>query len=103
VISRKTIISFLLALLLAVSIKAYTLRIANPCDAYLSGQLKAPATVVMNQQGRPYLVPCNDWFLRQTRSVQVFCLVDAGIFVVFLVSAFADWRRRRASLRATES
>jgi hypothetical protein len=98
VISRKTIISFLLALLMAVSIKAYTLRIPNPCDAYLSGQFKAPATVVVNTQGRAYQVPCDDWFLRQPRPVQVLCMVDGAIVVVFLISAYADWRRRRAEL-----
>ncbi len=97
-ISQKTIFSLLLALLLAGCIKAYTLRLHSPCDAYLTGQFGAPATVVMNEQGRPYQVSCDDWFMRQPRQVQVLCMVDGVIVVVFLVSAYADWRRRRIEL-----
>ncbi len=64
-ISRKTLYSFLFALLLAGCIKAYTLRLISPCDAYLSGQTQAPASLIVNQQGRAYEVPCNQWFLRR--------------------------------------
>jgi hypothetical protein len=94
-ISRKTLYSFLLAVLLLGCIKAYTLRLTNPCDAYLAGQAQAPETVVVNQNGIPYQVPCNQWFLRQPRAVQALCFFEGVLVVVFLVSAYADWRRRR--------
>jgi len=97
-ISRKTLYSFLLALLLAGCIKAYTLRLISPCDAYLSGQTQAPASLIVNQQGRAYEVPCNQWFLRQPRGVQGLCLFEGVLVVIFLISAYTDWRRRRAEL-----
>ena len=94
-ISQKTIFSFLLALLLAICIRAWTLRQVGPCDAYKAGQLDAPSSVVINPQGHAMIIPCNQWLLRQPRSVQVSCLVDAGLFVIFLIGASADWTRRR--------
>jgi hypothetical protein len=96
-ISRKTLLSLLVALLLAGCIKAYTLSLHNPCEAYLAGQRDAPETVVVNPQGRAYQVPCNQWFLRQPPSVQVLCLADGGVFIVFLFNAVADWQRRRTA------
>ena len=95
-ISRKTIFSLLLALLLAGCIKAYTLRVINPCDAYLAGQAGAPATVVTNTQGRSMEIPCNSWFLQQPRTVQAWCMLDGLLVVIFLISASADWKRRRS-------
>jgi hypothetical protein len=98
VISWKTIFSLLLALLLAGCIKAYTLRLQNPCDAYLAGQAGAPATVVTNTQGRAMEIPCDSWFLRQPRAVQAWCMFDGALGVIFLISAWADWRRRGSLL-----
>ena len=95
-ISRKTIFSLLLALLLAGCIKAYTLRVINPCDAYLAGQASAPSTVVMNTEGRAVEIPCNSWFLRQPRAVQAWCMFDGLLVVIFIISASADRRRRRS-------
>jgi hypothetical protein len=95
VISQKTIFSLLLALLLAGCIKAYTLRLQNPCDAYLAGQASAPSTVVKNTEGRAVEIPCSSWFLRQPRGVQAWCMFDGVLGVIFLISAWADWQRRR--------
>ena len=97
-ISQKTIFSLLLALLLAGCIKAYTLRISNPCDAYLAGQPGAPATVVVNPEGRAVEIPCDSWFLRQPRALQAWCMLDGVLVVIFLISAWADWRRRGSLL-----
>ena len=100
-ISQKTIVSLLLAILLAILIKAITLREVGPCAAYQAGQRNAPATAVVNPQGREYQVPCDSrsqWFLRQTRPVQALTMLDGLVVVVFLFSAYVDVTQRRTML-----
>ncbi len=93
--SKKTMYSFLLALLLGIAIKAWTMQHVGPCDAYLAGQWHAPSTVVVNPQGVAREVPCSDWFQRQPRGVQAACIVDGAVLVVFAVSVWSDWSGRR--------
>ncbi len=87
--------SFLLAVLLGVGIKAWTMRGLGPCDAYLAGQWNAPSTVVVNSRGVAREVPCSDWLQRQPREVQAACIVEGAVVAVFAVSAWGDWSRRR--------
>ena len=94
-ISRKTIVSLMLALLLGTGIKAYTLRHIGPCDAYLAHQPNAPETVIVDPQGHATEVPCSNWVLRQPRGVQIAAFFDMALLVVFGISAAADWNRRQ--------
>jgi hypothetical protein len=47
-------------------------------------------------------VPCSDWSMRQPLAVQVFCLLDLLLAVVFLLNALLDlqgWLRMRRRMR----
>jgi hypothetical protein len=49
-------------------------------------------------------VPCNDWFMRQPLRVQVLCMLDMALGVVFLLNALSDlqgWLQRRRRWRQT--
>jgi hypothetical protein len=44
-------------------------------------------------------VPCSDWYLRQPLTVQVLCIADAALGVVFVLNALGDLRDWLAWLR----
>jgi len=101
VISRVTLFSFLLALLLGVGIRLRTQGQRDGCAAYLAGDTTAPATEYVVTGTRTIVVPCNRWLARQTEKVQMFCLLDFVLAVMFVLNALQDvrgWfamRRRR--------
>jgi hypothetical protein len=102
-ISRVTIFSLLLGLMLGVGIRLWSIERKDPCAAYLAGDPKASASQWVLSGTRLIEVPCSEWLLRQPMRVQVLCLLDAALAAVFLLNALADlrkWpemrRRRRA-------
>lgn len=102
-ISRVTIFSLLLGLMLGVGIRLWSIEQKDPCAAYLAGDRKAPASQWVESGTRTIEVPCSEWLPRQSMRVQVLCLLDVALAAVFLLNALAElrkWlemrRRRRA-------
>jgi hypothetical protein len=47
-------------------------------------------------------VPCNEWFIRMPLTVQVLCLMDLVLGVVFVLNALSDaqkWLAMRRRMR----
>lgn len=94
-ISQRTIFSLLLTLLLMISIYAWSGQHRDECTAYLRGDLKAPATQAVDVGRGAIDVPCTSWLPRQPRGVQVLCLLDVALGVVFALSVWDDRMRAR--------
>ena len=104
IMSRVTLFALLLALLLGVGIRLWTMQQRDACSAYLSGDTKAQSSEWVISGTREVEVPCTDWITRQTLRVQVFCLLDVVLAVIFVLNALSDlveWieARRRMSGR----
>ena len=100
-ISRVTLFSFLLALLLAVGIRMWTDAQRDDCARYLAGDATAPASELVVMGSRTVVVSCNQWLPRQPVKVQMLCLLELVLAAVFLMNALHDlhgWlqRSRRA-------
>jgi hypothetical protein len=100
-ISRITLFSFLMALLLGVGIRQWTDAQRDDCARYLAGDLTAPASELVVMGSRTVVVPCNQWLPRQPVKVQMLCLLDFVLAVGFVLNALHDLRgwlqsRRRA-------
>jgi hypothetical protein len=103
-ISRVTLFSLLLGLMLATGIWMWT--DAHPDDCALSaapgGAMPKSEWVVSGT--RQIEVPCSDWTMRQPLPVQVLCLLDLLLAVVFALNALLDlqgWLRMRRRMRQT--
>ena len=51
---------------------------------------------------RTIVVPCSDWLTRQPEKIQMLCLVDLVLAVMFVLNALLDmraWLQRRRRLR----
>lgn len=91
-ISRVTLFSLLLALLLWAGIALRNARQKDECTRYLAGDSTAPATQTVVSGTRVIEVPCTDWINRQPEVMQLLCLVDVLLFVMFALNAAADVR-----------
>jgi len=97
-ISRKTIFSLVLALLIFLGIRTWTIGHRDDCDRLGLNNAK-PATVNVESGTRTVEMPCNLWLPRQPVWVQGVCLLDGAVGAVFVLSLWGDWvrwRRRRA-------
>lgn len=104
--SRVTLFSLLLALLLGTGIQLVTLQQRDACTAYLTGQQAAQKSEWVISGTREILVPCNDWFSRQPLQIQLLAVLNAVLAVVFALSALSDfqsWRAVRRRRRDTPS
>jgi hypothetical protein len=90
-ISRVTIFSLLLGLMLGVGIYAWAQDRRDDCTSYPPGG-RAPATEMVVSGTREIEVPCGDWWLRQPLGTQILCIADAALGVVFLMNALQDTR-----------
>jgi hypothetical protein len=102
VISRVTLFSLLLALMLGAGIRLRDAQQRDPCSLYMAGDKTAPPSEYVVSGTRQIVVPCNSWFLRQPLSVQVLCLLDAFLSIVFLFNALSDlkqWFQMRRRMR----
>ena len=97
-ISRITIFSLLLGLLLGLGIYMYSLGGRDRCNTYPAGGV-APRSEYVVTGERETEVPCSEWFLRQPQAVQVLCVLDAVLGALFALNAVGDlvrwiaWRR----------
>ena len=97
-ISRQTVVSLLLALLLGVGLKSWALGQRDDCDDYLAGDRSAPASQMVESGSRSVDVPCEAWIPRQSLWVQILCLLELVVIVVFTISCagdLRDWATRR--------
>jgi hypothetical protein len=102
VISRVTIYSLLLAMMLGLGIRMWAAEQRDDCQLYLSGKKAAPASVLVVSGSRQIEVSCNDWIMRQSMKVQLLCLIDLVICVIFFFNALSDlqqWAQMRRRMR----
>jgi hypothetical protein len=92
VISRVTLFSLLLALLLAVGIRLWYDGQRDACTPYLAGDAGAQKSEWVMSGTRTIEVSCDDWIMRQPLRVQVLCLLDAALTVLFVMNALSDLR-----------
>jgi hypothetical protein len=104
-ISRRTIFSLLLALLLAAGIRLWSLEHQSDCDRFVRGEKTLPPSQMVDSGTLTMEIPCRQWLPRQPVTLQILCLVDLGIVVVFVMNAMADirdsiqTRKQRAGMR----
>jgi hypothetical protein len=100
-ISRRTIFSLLLTILIFLGIRVWIINHHDPCQSYLPGHV-LPQTVMVESGTRTVEMPCSQWLPRQPDLVQLSCLLDLTAVVVFLLSVWRDinrWRERRRKSR----
>jgi hypothetical protein len=90
--SRVTLFSLLLALLLGAGIRLWTMQQRDACTPYLSGDTKAQKSEWVASGTRQVEVPCTDWITRQPARVQILCLLDVVLAVMFVLNALSDLR-----------
>jgi hypothetical protein len=103
--SRVTLFSLLLALLLGVGIRLWYDGQRDACTPYLAGDTKVPSSEWVLSGTRTIEVPCDDWIMRQPLRVQVLCLLDVALTVLFVLNALSDlrdWRQFRRRMRQME-
>ena len=98
-ISRRTIFSLILTLLLAVSIRLWAVSVRDDCDRFGKGTPANPTSVIVESGTRTIDVPCTYWVPRQSVRVQALLLFNIALGVVFLVSVAGDWSRWRERRR----
>jgi len=102
VISRVTIFSLLLGLMLGIGIRMWSDAHSDVCAAYLAGDTRAPSSEWVSSGTRLISVPCRDWIMRQPLRVQILCLLDLALGMVFVLNALADlrgWLQMRRRMR----
>ena len=97
--SRVTLFSLLLALLLGTGIRLRDMQQHDACTSYLAGDQTAQRSEWVMSGTRQILVPCNDWFIRQPLPMQLLFILDVVLAVLFLLNALFDLRRGLAARR----
>jgi len=101
-ISRVTIFSLLFGLLLATGIWMRDMQQTDNCSRYMAGDKSLPASEYVISGSRTVVVPCGDWLARQPVWVQVLCLLEMVLGVVFVLNALSDlsgWLKMRRRLQ----
>lgn len=101
-ISRVTLFSLLLGLLLASGIWMWTSGHPDQCARAAAPDGSMPASEYVVSGTRQIVVPCNDWFMRQPLSIQVLSLLELLLAVIFALNALLDlqgWQRMRRRMR----
>lgn len=91
-VSKITLGSFFLALFLGVGILRWSLQTRDDCTRFLAGEPGAPSAQVVVTGSRTVVIPCRVWLPRQPTAVQVLCLLDFLLGVVFLLNVIGDIR-----------
>jgi hypothetical protein len=103
VISRVTLFSFLLSVMLGLGIAMSSAGRRGGCSAYLDGNRSAQSVEYIASGSRMIAVPCNDWLMRQTFRVQILCLLDLCLAAVFVLNALGDLRDWLVARRRTRA
>ena len=91
-ISRVTLFSLLLTLMLSSAIWLWNDGHPDDCSRTMSATGTMPASEYVISGTRQIAVPCNDWFMRRSLNVQILCLLDLVLAIVFLLNALSDLR-----------
>lgn len=91
-LSKVTLYSLLLGLMLASGIGVWDAGQTDNCARYLAGDKSQPATQTVISGSRLVVVPCTNWIGRQPLWVQVLCLVDGALGVLFVLNLLSDLR-----------
>ena len=97
-ISRVTLGSFMLALLLTAGIYLWSAEHGDDCARYMAGDTSLPSSEMVDVGGHQVEVQCGQWLLRQSVAVQILCLVDLVVVIVFTLNAvgnFLEWKRMK--------
>jgi hypothetical protein len=98
VISRMTLVMVLATLLLTTGIYLWNAEHWDDCARYLAGDLCLPPSQIVDSGAQQLDIPCEQWLPRQPLALQLLCLVDLLLFVVFALNAvgdFIEWNRMR--------
>ena len=90
-ISRITIFSLLLGLMLGLGTYMRVKGEQDRCNTYPPGTTP-PKTEYVVSGTREVEISCNDWWMRQPTTVQILCIADAGLAMIFVVNALQDIR-----------
>jgi hypothetical protein len=74
------------------------------CARFAAPDGTMPASEWVVSGTREIEVPCSDWPMRQPLTIQILCLLDLLIAVVFVLNALQDlqgWLRMRRRMRQT--
>lgn len=91
-ISRVTIFSLLLGLMLGLGIFLHANGERDRCNTYPEGGVPPRSEYIVSGT-REVEMPCDSWWPRQTMTVQVLCIAGAGLGMIFVVNALIDLRR----------
>jgi hypothetical protein len=103
-ISRVTLFSLLLGLMLATGIWMWTGAHPDNCARLAAPDGTMPASEWVVSGTRQIEVRCSDWSMRQPLTVQILCLLDLLLAVVFVLNALLDlqgWFAMRRRMRQT--
>lgn len=90
-ISRVTIFSLLTGLMLGTGIYLRVQQQVDRCNSYPEGGIPPKSEYVVTGT-RQVEVPCSDWWIRQPQTLQILCIADAALGVLFVFSALQDLR-----------
>jgi hypothetical protein len=102
-ISRITLGSLLLGLLIASGIRLRDINLNDDCTRYMAGDKSLPASQWVVSGTRTVEVACNNWFARQPLWMQVLYLVDVLLAMLFALNALHDLRGRLLKRRQIRS
>jgi hypothetical protein len=91
-ISRQTLVTLTLALLLGLGLKSWASGRRDECDDYLAGNNSAPATQTIEAGRRSIEIPCELWIPRQSMGIQILCLLEVSVIAIFAISCWSDVR-----------
>ena len=102
-VSKRTLVSLFLALLLGCGIRLWSLGPDDACAHYLAGDVRYPSSELIATGTRTVIVPCKDWLSRQPERIQFLCLLEVLTVACFAVYAARDIRQAYEARRPTES
>lgn len=101
-ISRVTIFSLLLGLMLGLGIWMHTSGERDRCNTYPAGGVPPKSESIVSGT-HEIEAPCSDWWIRQPMQIQILSIADAGLAMIFVLNALIDlrawleWRHGRGS------
>ena len=93
-ISRLTLGLFLVALLLPSGLSMWLSGHRDACSRYLAGDRSLAPTQMVEVGADIVAIPCEEWTPRQRPAIQILCLVELVVVIVFAIHALgdlADW------------